>query len=90
MINERCRKEGLKLGDTDVIMNELFECRLYQLHKAAKMKSMRLKNQTRNGSYKQPRSNCKANCYAQQLPSLPKSLKSPLHRKLKRSIIGLI
>ncbi len=51
MIKEKCRKEDLKLGDIDVIMDDLSEWKLYQLHRTAKKKENRPKKQTNNGIY---------------------------------------
>lgn len=41
MIKDTCKESGLNLGDTDVIMDELSEWKLYQLHKSAKKKDHR-------------------------------------------------
>ena len=41
MIREMCKESGLNLGDTDLIMDELSEWKLYNLHKTAKKKDRR-------------------------------------------------
>ncbi len=62
-ITDGCRKEKLKLGDSEIVLSELIEWKLYQIHRTAQRKTERQGKHSSSGMYSRSASKANADPY---------------------------